>query len=763
MRIISWKHRQRTVLYKYFSVILAICAAILIVSTIASFRIIEEIVVEQVYQNSVEQLEQVRSVFDAVHYSVIPATVQLTEDRLVTALMYSGELSYAEVLQAMGRLDTAKLSNPLIDSIVVYNHLTRRFYTTEKGIIHRDSFFDRELVQMLDNARHYGLYRYIPRQIGGRSIFTLLLGSPPIVGTSLKGAMTVNISERALRNLFASSAGEFTAELRIYDRHGTVLSHPDPQRFGVNAADVGYVSRLLEITDENGVFFDVVGGRRCLVTYVRNTDFGWTFVSATPYESIFSDVIRTRNTVLALLAGLFVFSVVAAFIASRRLYRPIDSMRSYARRLEHEFLPSSDPDMGDELEYVDAVLHRMHLKAQTLSDSVSRHRSSSLREATRTAILSGSVEPVIAAGEVDSDERCRVVVALLDSATDVHLRHAYQEVVATLNEYATELAARLQSELPGVEIEPDHVAVLLTNVSHPCSDTDEIKDELSSLTTWESDLGALTFSIGVGLEVTGLADIAFSYRSAVAAARRRFRHGPGAIYTATERESNAEASYLFPDAAADRLVRAVRAAERSQAVELLDGMLEEVKHHEYEDFLLLAHLLLHKLSRTTADAYSETCDPTGSLAQIRARLVHFESVSEASGFFHAAIVDLCDSHVCSTGQKKQELAQGALDAIHANLTDPNLSSTWIADRLTVSTNYLRAVFREINGVSVSDYTNARRIELCKERLERADVQVKELYGELGFGSYNYFFSLFRKHTGMTPLQYRRRLTGRRLS
>ncbi|MFW6214194.1 MAG: hypothetical protein ACOC8L_14990, partial [Spirochaetota bacterium] len=86
MRIIPWKHRQRTVLYKYFSVILAICAAILIVSTIASFRIIEEIVVEQVYQNSVEQLEQVRSVFDAVHYSVIPATVQLTEDRLVTAL-----------------------------------------------------------------------------------------------------------------------------------------------------------------------------------------------------------------------------------------------------------------------------------------------------------------------------------------------------------------------------------------------------------------------------------------------------------------------------------------------------------------------------------------------------------------------------------------------------------------------------------------------------------------------------------------------------
>lgn len=759
--------RFRTVLYKYFSVILAICSGLLIVSTLASYRLLERIIIRQVSEKSVEQLEQVRSVFDAVHFSVIPAAVQLSQDRLVHSLMYSSELHIAEVLQALGRLDTAKLSNPLVDSIVVYNYLREKFYSTETGIVHRDEFTDRQLVAMLDNAKAFGLYRYIPREVEGEGIFTLLLGTPPIDGTRLKGAMVTNISERALRDLFSASATNLRGDLVIYDRHGIVLSHPEPGRFSADESAEPHVAPLLTASRVRGTFVTDRNGVKSLVTYVRNPDFGWSFVTYGPYNDLFAELRRSRNTILAILAWLFVVSVFAAFVASRRLYQPIGSMQQFARQLENDFLSEgSRPRVADELEYVDAVLHRIYLQTQSLRNSVRSHRSTSLKEATRTVILSGTTtrlhELAEPGGGIGYDQPCRVVVARLDGRAELHRRSDYSRSIEGLYKYAEALTEGIHAEYPGMEIEPDHVAILITANQAALGDIGEIANLFAGYTRFSTDVGDLAFTIGVGRLVDSFEDAPLSYRTALAATAQRFRMGPGNVIDESLIAEFGGVPYHLPDDQAERLVRAIRAGDEADSRTILDSILEDLRNYSYEDFLLATHILIHRIeSASTRNEDRDTSLP--AVLHVRSRVGHFETIEEARQCFRKAVRELCEASHSGSGRKREELARTIRRLIDAHLTDPNLGSKWLADKLSISASYARSVFRDLMGDSISDYINEARLDLCKARLGDGDVQVKDLYREVGFGSYNYFFTLFRRHTGTTPLQYQRRRSAHSLS
>jgi YesN/AraC family two-component response regulator len=49
----------------------------------------------------------------------------------------------------------------------------------------------------------------------------------------------------------------------------------------------------------------------------------------------------------------------------------------------------------------------------------------------------------------------------------------------------------------------------------------------------------------------------------------------------------------------------------------------------------------------------------------------------------------------------------------------------------------------------------RKVEHAKRELERTDLPITEIGCNLGWSSGNYFCTVFKKLTGMSPLQYRK--------
>jgi len=89
--------------------------------------------------------------------------------------------------------------------------------------------------------------------------------------------------------------------------------------------------------------------------------------------------------------------------------------------------------------------------------------------------------------------------------------------------------------------------------------------------------------------------------------------------------------------------------------------------------------------------------------------------------------------------------------------DPNLSLTSTAELLGISTCYLSKMVNSIINLSFIDYINKYRVADVKQNLNSYKYHHYTILSvglEAGFNSKSTFYSAFKKHTGMTPSEYK---------
>jgi len=77
-----------------------------------------------------------------------------------------------------------------------------------------------------------------------------------------------------------------------------------------------------------------------------------------------------------------------------------------------------------------------------------------------------------------------------------------------------------------------------------------------------------------------------------------------------------------------------------------------------------------------------------------------------------------------------------------------------ADKLCISAKYLSQLIKEVSGKSAMDWINHLIIIKIKILLKTSTLSIIQISEELNFSNSSYLGRYFRKHTGMTPLQYR---------
>ncbi|WP_378179983.1 helix-turn-helix domain-containing protein [Aquimarina sp. SS2-1] len=89
--------------------------------------------------------------------------------------------------------------------------------------------------------------------------------------------------------------------------------------------------------------------------------------------------------------------------------------------------------------------------------------------------------------------------------------------------------------------------------------------------------------------------------------------------------------------------------------------------------------------------------------------------------------------------------------------DSSLGLESISKMLKISSNYLSQMINKLSGTNFSDYVNSFRVEDAKSKLknpEFANYTVLAIGLEAGFNSKSTFYSAFKKHTGISPKEYR---------
>ena len=107
------------------------------------------------------------------------------------------------------------------------------------------------------------------------------------------------------------------------------------------------------------------------------------------------------------------------------------------------------------------------------------------------------------------------------------------------------------------------------------------------------------------------------------------------------------------------------------------------------------------------------------------------------------------------GEGMGAIVENVRRTLEENL-DQRLTLDALGERYHVSVYHLERMFRAHTGYSIGQYRTLCRIAAARELLAVSDLPVGEIAARVGIGDASNFSRSFRRETGLSPLDYRRK-------
>jgi AraC-like DNA-binding protein len=98
-------------------------------------------------------------------------------------------------------------------------------------------------------------------------------------------------------------------------------------------------------------------------------------------------------------------------------------------------------------------------------------------------------------------------------------------------------------------------------------------------------------------------------------------------------------------------------------------------------------------------------------------------------------------------------------AIFRDRVCDKISPEQVAEELQVSYSLFRKTFKQQTGVAPGQYLLDLKMQLARQLLADPTILIKEIAYQLNMDSPLYFCKLFKEKLGLTPMEYRRQVTG----
>jgi len=129
---------------------------------------------------------------------------------------------------------------------------------------------------------------------------------------------------------------------------------------------------------------------------------------------------------------------------------------------------------------------------------------------------------------------------------------------------------------------------------------------------------------------------------------------------------------------------------------------------------------------------------------------------QTSALLHSILMQLLEaSGAAGSGTVGNSLVDRAIAYIQEHLTD-KLSVETIAAHVGYSTGYFSHLFTEETGMSPYQFVVRSRVEHAQQLLQTTQLSVQDVAFQSGFNSAANFCYTFRRFTGESPHEYRRR-------
>lgn len=166
---------------------------------------------------------------------------------------------------------------------------------------------------------------------------------------------------------------------------------------------------------------------------------------------------------------------------------------------------------------------------------------------------------------------------------------------------------------------------------------------------------------------------------------------------------------------------------------------------------------MHCLNLYAGIIGSGSADKLGGCVKDIAFIQEAQSLSDIQKIIDKTSTEITQRNAPERKKIYSALVRDTIDIIDQNIKNENLSLRWLAGTiLYTNVDYLGKLFRKETGKNFSHYVMEKRMEMAKNLiLEGKKDRIYEIAENVGYGSNSQYFSqVFKKYTGVSPLEYK---------
>ena len=630
---------------------------------------------------------------------------------------------------------------PIIHSVYAYNEDSGVIVSTRHPLMSVDEFPDQGVLDLIGSQERNVAIPYTPRalrmagQARDTSVVTFLYTVAGADREPNKSALVVNIDSSAAHGVLMDGVPGYRGDMLILDHAGRVVLAPTAYTSSSDFARA--LDDLGSSAEEPSSSVERIGAADHIVVKTPIARLGWTVVSTIPLSDMRSNFAVLRNRVFQITYVAFLLTVICSLILTAYLYHPL-------RRVLHALTAGKRNRTGvPELKLIEGELNELYAEVEAYAELVPDRN-----EFVLAAFLKHGRRPGTSK-EAPADEVAAivppfplqvVVVRITPSANPADVRltpHRIDEVVRD--------ALRSVDVAKPVSVDEDGVRVILVHAS------DRTQPPLGALATlMRTRLDGPT-AVASSDPAHSVDDLHEAYARALVALDYATLLGREVRYA--DIESRHGTSGEYPKEEESAVLTAVRSADSEAARSAISAFSDRIRDYSSHDI----RMFITQLALSCAKQVEASLKTMDSLVSIRGFVDvagERRSLAQMTEGLSHAVSTTVESVRRDITNRDHQLRAAMESFVLQNLGRPELCVDLVADAVGLSTNHARYVFEKVNAKSLSRHIHDLRLEKACELLRATDLSGKQIAARLGFANVSYFYTAFRKHTGLSTREYK---------
>lgn len=665
------------------------------------------------------------------------------------------------------RLDKIVESNKMFHSIYIYNKKSNIIFSSIGTAAAIDNFYDKSFIKdvfggntklsaMNDSMIVYRNLNYT----NGISSENKKVMSVVFSDNNFESALVFNIDSNILQGLIPQKNTD-GSEYIIINEAGTVISNKDESNILKNISDQSFIKHIIA-SNTSSYFVDTAFGRKSLITYQKwdkQDMMGWFIICINDYDKLFTKIIEIRNQVFIVTLILSIICIFTAVFFAGNFYAPIKKIINKLN--ESKIIDSSKT--YNEYDLIENAYDQL-IKDNSNLQKFKNTSNIAIRKELLNSVVNGTIvnnlkmqELIYEVGFLVNAEKYLVVLFKINRTEE--LLSYTSDDLALLRFSIANIAEELLGEnfkLNTTDIDDYTLCGVVWFDKEEIIDYSLLCDSIKKVQDNCLQYLKVSFTAGIGSIEENIKEINYSYKNAVEASKYGFVMDKASIISYKSIEDKNIFEYNYPYSLEKNIIDGIKNIDEEKVVDAMTEFINTITKNSIDEIGLalsqLVSITFRNINVYFDDRDNEYVKSTYSPQTLFDR---FDTIYKFKDWLLKIYFDAIDVQKKRKENRYEDIVSKIQSFIAGNYQNANISVDDIAKIVGLSPNYVRTLFKDACGISLSTYINEIRFKKAKELLLNSSEPASRIAEMVGFPGGGYFYTAFKRFVGVSPDEFRR--------